>query len=420
MSVPLYLYPPDQLANRNLVDFFKTQRWPTNETNQIVLDFRKVEFIAPWAVCLYAAYTYWMREKYQCEIQIKGNPTTRAGAYIARSGLADLVRATFPEMDSVVDQKTVRLSKITTSNSIGPLVREILKLLAIDDSEMEGATQYSITELVRNAVQHSQSISGGMVMAQFYPRPGEVDIIVADMGAGIRATLGDSAEVNNDTQALTQAVRAHISGTFEPKIYGNMKDNAGLGLFITRQIAEMSNGSFMLGSGDALLEIRGDEDGKATTKLHSAEAGGWPGTFAMLQLRRDGIGDFEDLLETCRTVAEKVRTNPLEFSLNFIANMPELNGSIAFQIREFEENVESAARIREESLAPALDRGESVVLDFSGVRFATQSFVHALFYRLFRDFEEAASCLLLVKCSKSTRQAIEFVAGYAKSGASGG
>ena len=419
MSVPVYLYPPNQLANKNIVDFFKTEQWPKRNTNEIVLDFRNVEFIAPWAICLYGAYACWMREEYKCEIQIKGNPTTRAGSYIARSGLPDLVRAAFPPVDAVVDQKTIQLSKITTSNSISPLAGEILKLLDMNDREMEGATQYSIVELVRNAVQHSQSITGGMVMAQFYPQPGEVDVIVADMGAGIRATLGTSEKVENDTQALTQAVRPHISGTFEPKTYGSMKDNAGLGLFITREIAAMSNGGFMLGSGNALLESRGDVHGQRTNKLHHAEAGGWPGTFAMLQLRRDGIGDFDDLLETCRTTAEKIRMNPLEFSLNFIANSPELDDIITLQVRKFEENVESAAQIREETIAPALDRGESVVLDFSEVRFATQSFVHALFYRLFRDFEKAASCLLLVKCSKATQQAIKFVAGYAKSGAAG-
>ena len=228
MSVPVYLYPPNQLANKNIVDFFKTEQWPKRNANEIVLDFRNVEFIAPWAICLYGAYACWMREEYKCEIQIKGNPTTRAGSYIARSGLPDLVRAAFPPVDAVVDQKTIQLSKITTSNSISPLAGEILKLLDMNDREMEGATQYSIVELVRNAVQHSQSITGGMVMAQFYPQPGEVDVIVADMGAGIRATLGTSEKVENDTQALTQAIRPHISGTFEPKAYGSMKDNAGL------------------------------------------------------------------------------------------------------------------------------------------------------------------------------------------------
>ncbi len=420
MSVPIYLYPPEELANRNIVDCFKTEEWPIRDTNKIVLDFRNIKFIAPWAVCLYGAYTYWMRETYQCQIQIKGNPTTQAGSYIARSGLPKLVGAPFTATDAIVDAKTIRLSKIKASKGIQPLVDQILKLLDMDDQEMEGATQYSIVELMRNAVQHSQSTTGGMVMAQFYPQPGEVDVIVADMGVGIRKTLGVDGNIETDAQALTQAIRSHISGTFEPTVYGSMKDNAGLGLFITSEIAAMSEGAFLLGSGDALLEIRGDERGKRKRNLHQAKTGGWPGTFAMLQLRRDKIGDFDDLLETCRVTAEKIRTNPLGFTLNFISNIPELSNAINLPVREFEEDVEAAAQIREKTIAPALGQGESVVIDFSEVRFATQSFVHALFYRLFRDFEEVvASHLVFVKCSKSTRKAIEFVAGYAQSGASG-
>ena len=421
MSVPVYLYPPEELANRNIVDCFKTEEWPIKDTNKVVLDFRKVKFIAPWAVCLYGAYACWMREKYQCQIQIKGNPTTRTGSYIARSGLPNLVGASFTATDSIVEPKIFPLSKITKSKDIQPLVNGVRKLLCIDDQEMEGATQYSITELVRNAVQHSQSTSGGMVMAQFYPQPGEVDVIVADMGVGIRKTLGVDENIETDAQALTQAIRPHISGTFKPTAYASMKDNAGLGLFITSEIATMSNGSFLLGSGDTLLEVGEDELGKPKKNLHQTKTGGWPGTFAMLQLRRDGIGDFDDLLETCRDTAEKIRTNPLEFPLNFISNISELNNAINLPVREFEEDVEAAAQIRDETITPALNRGKSVVLDFSEVRFATQSFVHALFYKLFRDFDEVVvSHLFLVKCSKSTRKAIEFVAGYAKSVASRG
>lgn len=44
----------------------------------------------------------------------------------------------------------------------------------------------------------------------------------------------------------------------------------------------------------------------------------------------------------------------------------------------FAENKDVARDIRLKELLPALERGEEVVLDFTGVDGATQSFVHAL------------------------------------------
>ena len=423
MSIPIYICPPKDMANRDIVEFFQNQEWPTRSTTDITLDFRKLKFIAPWAICLYGAYTSWMREKHQCKIHVKGNPTTMAGAYFAHSKLADLVgdQLVAPDTTAQTGINTIQLSGIRESADIPPFVAGVMNLLDIDDREMAGATQYSLVELIRNALQHSNSATGGVVMAQSNPGSGEVEVIVADMGEGIRKTLGSAynGHIEDDTQALNTAIRPHVSGTFEPEVYGSMKDNAGLGLFITQEIAALSEGIFTLSSGDSILQIKGDEKGNKKTTLKQAEKKGWPGTFAMLQLRRGNIGDFDALLEFCRQAAEKARGNPLEFSLNFIENIPVGENIPVIRVRDFEENVEEAARIRDQVIAPSLSNNQSIVVDFSDIRFATQSFAHALFYKLFRDFEQSLSCLLLAQCSRTTQVAIKFVAGYATIGAPG-
>jgi hypothetical protein len=68
---------------------------------------------------------------------------------------------------------------------------------------------------------------------------------------------------------------------------------------------------------------------------------------------------------------------------------------------------------------PTLVRGEMVVLDFSGIRAATQSFVHACMYKILRDRPEAGFALSIAGCSDATREAIRAVAAYAKVGLSG-
>ena len=160
-------------------------------------------------------------------------------------------------------------------------------------------------------------------MAQFYPKPGEVDVIVADMGQGIRASLGGNMQ--SDLEAIKEAIRPYISGIRNnPGVYTStiMSGNEGLGLFITSEIAAPSRGFFTLGSGDAMIRIRGQANGEGKLFTWPAENEGWPGTLAMLQLRRDHIGDFKSLLENCKQKAEKARTNPRGLLPNFIENIP--------------------------------------------------------------------------------------------------
>lgn len=52
---------------------------------------------------------------------------------------------------------------------------------------------------------------------------------------------------------------------------------------------------------------------------------------------------------------------------------------------DFAENKDAARTLREKTLRPALAAEEKIVLDFAGVGFATQSFIHALLSDLIRS-----------------------------------
>jgi hypothetical protein len=82
-------------------------------------------------------------------------------------------------------------------------------------------------------------------------------------------------------------------------------------------------------------------------------------------------------------------------------------------VAAFEENVERAADVRDDLIIPALQEMKRVVLDFSGIQFATQSFAHALMYKVLRDVPEARTHLLVASASMATKEAIRAVAAYA-------
>lgn len=79
----------------------------------------------------------------------------------------------------------------------------------------------------------------------------------------------------------------------------------------------------------------------------------------------------------------------------------------------FAENKDVARDLRIEKLMPALEQGESVILDFRGVEGATQSFIHALISEAFRTYREKTLDLIQFKdCNETVKQIITIVAEY--------
>ena len=87
--------------------------------------------------------------------------------------------------------------------------------------------------------------------------------------------------------------------------------------------------------------------------------------------------------------------------------------TLAAFVGDFAEDKDQAASIRESSIRPALAAGKTVVVDFSGITLATQSFVHALISGVLRDQGDAALELLEFKgCVPGVKGIIETVVQY--------
>ncbi|WP_368641641.1 DUF4325 domain-containing protein [Castellaniella ginsengisoli] len=406
---------PASVDDKSLIDFFRGWRWHLAPHPPIQIDFQGCNFIAPYALTLFAVYVLWLRKSKRVHVRVNVNPNSVAGAFLVQSGFFEVLGENPPEIVEERPDRTVKLTRISSSSEISPFASRVMEILQIEDEELAGAVQYSLIELLRNVVQHSGSQSGGVAMAQYYPNTGLVELCVADMGVGVKATINEAyPEIDNSLKAIKLATLPHVSRTFGPSVYSAMRDNAGLGLFFIKQIASLSGGSFFLGSKDALIDIWGDKKGRQKKLYKLARNDGWPGTFAYLQLRRDTIGDFDSILHICRRMAAEARKYPAELALDFIEEVPEVDDLVVVTVKDFEEDVEEAAKLREELILPMIAEGTMVVLDFAGVKFATQSFVHALMYKVIRDGQQIGSTLSIAGCSNSTREAVMAVAAYAK------
>lgn len=80
---------------------------------------------------------------------------------------------------------------------------------------------------------------------------------------------------------------------------------------------------------------------------------------------------------------------------------------------DFAEDKDAAAEVRRNRIVPALNQGERVVLDFSGVSLATQSFIHALVSDVLRTHgAKVLSSIEFKGCSSGIRGIIETVVQY--------
>ena len=411
----LHINVPSNVVDKDLINFFRGWKWHEDPFPPIDVDFKTCNFLAPYAVTLFAAYISWVKQVKRRSVRILADRNTVAGNYLVETGFFELFGEQSSSTVTERPDRTVKLTRIEKSTEIPIFATKVMDILQIEDEELEGAVKYSLIELLRNVVQHSASHGGGIAMAQYYPNTGLVELCVADTGLGIKKTLNEAyPEIDSNLKALKLATLPHVSRTFGPATYTAMRDNAGLGLFFIKQIASLSGGSFFLGSKDALIDIWGDNQGNQKKLYKHAINGGWPGTFAYLQLRRDTIAEFDAILTTCRQLAAEARKYPAELALDFIEEVPEIEELVVIKVAEFEEDVETAAHIRDTIILPSINSGKIVVLDFQKVKFATQSFAHALMYKVIRDGQQIGATLSIANCTNSTREAVMAVAAYAK------
>ena|SRR5438067_1705620 len=83
----------------------------------------------------------------------------------------------------------------------------------------------------------------------------------------------------------------------------------------------------------------------------------------------------------------------------------------------FAEDKDYARELRNNKILPALDSGERVALDFRLVKYATQSFIHALIGEPLKKYgEEVLDRIEFQQCTPQIQSVIELVVDYSLGG----
>ena len=383
------------------------------------LDFTKVSFMEPWALAMFAAYGLGMRQR---GVPVRGSFTSAnpANAYVMAMGLDEILAtgtSTAAARQWSDSHQNTGLHVIASYDDLDAFRRSTSRLYLRHCEDAADALRYALTEFGRNVLQHSGSRIGGVGIAQHFPDDRRLQVAMCDLGCGVRESLVPRyPELRTDMESLRLAVLPHASGAQPTGPYGG-SENAGLGLFYAREIAWRARGSFWLASRTALLGIRGDldavweqDDPQPDRVYRKIEP--WPGTIVAIDFPVDGITDFASILAVCRDLAAEARRMSGPAGLDFVSSTQEMESAFTVRVRDFEENNQVAVRIRDAEIRPRVERGDTVVIDFSGVRSPTQSFVHALLAEVFR-IPGSLVRLSFLDCSRPAREILKAVAAYA-------
>ena len=392
------------------------------ETDEVVLDFRQNRFIEPWALVQFVAYALGIRSELQLPVRAETDPANPANRYIEAMGIGHVLESgeSTPGWDE--SPQNTGLHVLRTQADETRFRESATRLGGEMTAEAMDALKYGMAELGRNVIQHAASPIGGVAIAQYFPKPKTVQVSISDRGQGLPASLEHNyPELRTDLEAAKLAVLPHSSGSPELPLRAQHKDelgpfsspdNAGLGLFFCKEIAWRSRGAFWLASQSALLGVTSDDQAAQHRVYRRIEP--WEGTSVTMHFPAHGVAEFADLLHVCQNLARAARTSSGEAGLDFLDQLPEDFDGERIVVADFVEDVEQAAVVRRNKLIPAGEQGRWVVLDFDRIRFATQSFVHALVYEPLRR-PGGLFRVSFLNCTRATEEAVRTVAAYAAS-----
>jgi hypothetical protein len=177
---------------------------------------------------------------------------------------------------------------------------ESRKISAMLCGETEGdvydTLAYSVRELMRNVVEHSQARRFG-ICAQLWPTQNKIEVAILDRGIGLRESLSPNPhlDVSDHKQAINYALMPAVSG----KAFKGTRvkqsgpwANSGFGLYMTNRICR-GGGTFFIATGDTgMLLTKGE--GKRYFRCN------FQGTAIRMVMRTDQIASLRESLDKYR------------------------------------------------------------------------------------------------------------------------
>lgn len=227
--------------------------------------------------------------------------------------------------------------------------------------------EWAVNEITDNVINHSQSPVGGFIQITNHRNKEQIEITVSDAGLGIPKTLRQAKpDLHSDQEALESAIKEGVT-----------RDNSigqGNGLYGTWKIAQKSNGTLNIYSGNAKLVSNGTTNQISREKIPISGA---------TVCARIGYSKTVDLSEAL-TFKGRVHKPSDYIELHFDEDE---SGNITFNLKSESRGFGSRAagepvRRKLINLIGMLQTGHLVV-DAKDINFISSSFADEVFGKLF-------------------------------------
>lgn len=206
---------------------------------------------------------------------------------------------------TIYDVEIIKQQAADNYEAVGAFVEkqaeEMARILTRSDSgDLFDTLTYSIREIIRNVIEHSESNQFGFC-AQYWPSYGSVELAILDRGIGIRSGLASNPylTIKNDCEALNLCLMPGVSGKAYKGVRRNPNDvwaNSGYGLYMTSRLCR-EGGSYFIASGDTGVYL-------SEKKKHYLETP-FNGTAIKLTLNTQRLKSLSEMLARYRNDAAK-------------------------------------------------------------------------------------------------------------------
>lgn len=124
-----------------------------------------------------------------------------------------------------------------------------------DANDFRQYLEYTIAEMLNNAIEHSSFEDQVVACAQYLPKSKKTQIAIVDTGVGFHKTLSRKYPVTNEMEALKLALQKGVTGALTMP-YENTQRHAGYGLYILSQMILNMDGLLLIVSNNGMLVLK--------------------------------------------------------------------------------------------------------------------------------------------------------------------
>lgn len=183
---------------------------------------------------------------------------------------------------------------------------KLAKVFSCGNKELMDLLTYMIREIMRNIIEHSNS-SVIWFAGQHWPSKKFVEIAILDEGIGIASSLMKNIYykqiIKSDKEAIALSMLPGVTKTFTRKkrTSDDVWANSGYGLYVTSQLCNDLNGSFIILSGNHAMRLYNRE--------YRNKNAFFKGTAIRMRINTSSIGDVDKRMKVIvNRGEEKART----------------------------------------------------------------------------------------------------------------